>query len=71
MVARAIRPDNLAEIETEVSDDHVETTIDRPRTGSLHATIDDYLVNLIVADALHERIETETMTSTEPTETDQ
>jgi hypothetical protein len=51
-VAAAVEPDNTAEMETVVEADAavVETRIDRASTGGLHATVDDYLVNLHVAE---------------------
>jgi hypothetical protein len=48
-IAAAVRPDNTAEMETRVDGDAVETTITRTTTGGLHATVDDYVVNLSVA----------------------
>ena len=51
-VAAAVGPDNTTEMETVVEADAavVETRIDRASTGGLHATVDDYLVNLHVAE---------------------
>jgi hypothetical protein len=51
-VAGAVRPDNTAEMVTRVDDATVVTTIEREATGGLHATVDDYVVNLTVATAL-------------------
>jgi hypothetical protein len=48
-VAAALAPDNTAEMATRVDGATVETTIERPTTGGLSATIDDYVVNLRVA----------------------
>ncbi|WP_049925199.1 KEOPS complex subunit Pcc1 [Halopiger goleimassiliensis] len=50
-VARALRPDNTDEMETTVAEDgqRVVTRIERSTTGGLHATVDDYVVNLEVA----------------------
>jgi hypothetical protein len=36
-------------MDTQVADGTVETTISRETTGGLHATVDDYVVNLTVA----------------------
>lgn len=49
-VAAALRPDNTAEMTTRVADGAVVTDIERDSTGGLRATVDDYLVNLRVAD---------------------
>jgi tRNA threonylcarbamoyladenosine modification (KEOPS) complex Pcc1 subunit len=49
-VAAAVRPDNTAELTTRVEDGAVVTTIERETTSGLRATLDDYLVNLGVAE---------------------
>jgi hypothetical protein len=45
-LARALRPDNTTEMETAANRRRVVTTIEREETGGLHATVDDYVVNL-------------------------
>jgi hypothetical protein len=68
VIAGAIAPDNTAEMETVVEDSVVRTRIERDTTSGLAATVDDYVVNLIVAtrtvehaDAQHaNRTDTET-----------
>ncbi|WP_255191734.1 KEOPS complex subunit Pcc1 [Natronobeatus ordinarius] len=52
LVARAIQPDNTDEMATEVEGDAVVTRIERGTTGGLHATVDDYVVNLDVANTV-------------------
>lgn len=60
LVARSIAPDNTAEMETEVRDDHtIQTRIERESLGGIHTSIDDYVVNLGVAGELS----TETITT--------
>lgn len=49
-VARSITPDNTSEIATRTTDEQVITTITRESTGGLRTTMDDYVVNLSVAD---------------------
>lgn len=49
-VAGAIAPDNTAEIRTTADGATVRTRVERGTTGGLLATVDDYLVNLDVAD---------------------
>ena len=49
LVAASVRPDNTAEMETEVMDGAVVTRIEREDTSGLHSTVDDYVVNLTVA----------------------
>lgn len=57
LIARAISPDNTAEMETTVDDERaapssngaVVTRIERETTSGLQSTVDDYVVNLAVA----------------------
>lgn len=49
LVADSVRPDNTAEMETQVEGDTVVTHIERDDTSGLHSTVDDYVVNLTVA----------------------
>lgn len=49
-VAAALRPDNTSSIRTEPDDHCVRTAIERDTTGGLASTVDDYLVNLGVAE---------------------
>ena len=50
VVAAALVPDNTPEMETVVADDAIETTIARETTGGLRITVDDYVINLSVAE---------------------
>ena len=54
-IAATLRPDNTADMATVADGETVETTIDRPTTGGLRATADDYVVNLQVAAQLANR----------------
>ncbi len=49
-VAAAVTPDNTDEMETTVEDGAVLTRIERPTTSGLASTVDDYVVNLTVAE---------------------
>ena len=49
ILASSVRPDNTPEIDTQVDDNRIITTIERETTGGLRTTIDDYVVNLAVA----------------------
>ncbi|QDX41308.1 KEOPS complex subunit Pcc1 [Salarchaeum sp. JOR-1] len=49
LVANAVRPDNTAQMQTEVRDESVVTHIERPSVGGLRTTLDDYTVNVTVA----------------------
>jgi hypothetical protein len=48
-VTDAVRPDDTASMDTTTEDERIVTTIERETTGGLHATVDDYVVNLTVA----------------------
>ena len=51
-VAAALRPDNTDSVATAVDGDRVVTTVERETTGGLHSTVDDYVVNLTVAETV-------------------
>ena len=50
VVAAAIAPDNTPEMDTRVEEETVVTTVERTSTGGLQSTVDDYVVNLSVAE---------------------
>ncbi|QCJ47865.1 KEOPS complex subunit Pcc1 [Haloprofundus sp. MHR1] len=52
LVAAALAPDDTDEMTTTVSDDRIVTVIERETTGGLQATVDDYVVNLTVAETV-------------------
>ena len=49
-VAAALAPDNLRSMSTEAEDDRVITTITGTQLRSVIASMDDYLMNLAVAE---------------------
>lgn len=49
VIARALKPDNTDEMMTTADENTIETTIERPTTGGLRTTVDDYVTNLTVA----------------------
>ena len=51
-VARSISPDNLLGMEMSVTDEYVEMAIIDKPIRSLTASVDDYLMNLSIADEL-------------------
>ncbi|WP_299331701.1 KEOPS complex subunit Pcc1 [Haloplanus sp.] len=51
-IAAALRPDNTPSLSTSVTDDVVRTTVDRRTSGGLGSTVDDYVVNLTVAETV-------------------
>jgi len=55
LVAASLSPDDTDSMRTTVSDGRVTTRIERATTGGLQATVDDYVVNLSVADAVIDR----------------
>jgi len=57
-VARAVAPDNTASMTTRVEATTVTTEIDRDTTGGLQSTVDDYVVNLGVAEGVLEAVDT-------------
>lgn len=50
IVAAALAPDNTTEMATSVEGETIETTITRETTGGLRTTVDDYVVNLSMAE---------------------
>lgn len=54
VVAASLAPDNTESMTTTVRGSTVETAVARDRTGGLQSSVDDYVVNLTVADAVFE-----------------
>jgi hypothetical protein len=52
LVAAALRPDDTPEVRTTARDGAVVTRVERETTGGLARTVDDYAVNLRVAERL-------------------
>jgi hypothetical protein len=52
VVAAALAPDNTASMTTRVEGDRVVTDIERETTGGLQSSVDDYVVNVSVADTV-------------------
>ena len=59
-VAAALEPDNTEEMDTRVEDGRVATTVARDSPGGLRSTVDDYVVNLGVADGIADEHEPDT-----------
>jgi hypothetical protein len=70
-VAAAIRPDNTDSMRTSVTDDAVETVIERETTGGLQSTVDDYVVNLAVAESVTTAVRDGDARRTHTTDNDQ
>ena len=56
-VAAAVEPDNTDSMATVVEGSTLRTDIERETTGGLQTTVDDYVVNLGVAQAVIEAVE--------------
>ena len=52
LVAAALAPDNTSEMETTTEGDRVVTRIERDSTSGLQSTVDDYAVNVGVAERI-------------------
>lgn len=51
-VAAAVRPDNTDSMRTTVTNGHITTHIERETTGGLESSVDDYVVNVTVAETV-------------------
>lgn len=60
VVADALAPDNTESMTTVSDGATVHTTIDRETTGGLGSSIDDYVVNVHVAERITDTATTET-----------
>lgn len=65
-VVAALEPDNTAEMETRVHDQTIKTTITRETTGGLRTTLDDYVVNLSVAERVTRTVTERTAPTNDP-----
>ena len=52
LVADPVIPDNTDSMTTTVEGDSIVTVVERETTGGLQATVDDYVVNLTVAETV-------------------
>ena len=65
VVATALTPDNTESMQTTVEGDELVTTIERDSTGGLQSTVDDYVVNVTVAQTVIAATRTHTNTNHE------
>ena len=56
-IARAVAPDNTASMTTQVAAATVRTEIDRDTTGGLQSPVDDYVVNLGIAERVLDAVD--------------
>ena len=64
-VAAAVQTDNMSDIETVAQDNHVVTMITGTSFSRVIATVDDYLMNLTVADEMSTSKETKQISKVE------
>ncbi|WP_396613015.1 KEOPS complex subunit Pcc1 [Haloferax sp. S1W] len=64
-LAAALTPDNTDSMDTTVEGDELITTIERDSTGGLQSTVDDYVVNVTVAQTVIDATRTHTDTNHE------
>ncbi|WP_416839953.1 KEOPS complex subunit Pcc1 [Haloferax sp. DFSO52] len=65
IVAGALGPDNTDSMQMAVEGDELVTTIERDSTGGLQSTVDDYVVNVTVAETVIAATRTHTTTNYE------
>jgi len=58
-ILKALSPDNLRSMESEISDDKVAVRFHSEKIGSLLATIDDFLMNVKIGEGGEETLEKE------------
>jgi tRNA threonylcarbamoyladenosine modification (KEOPS) complex Pcc1 subunit len=54
---QALAPDNLRSMESEISDNKISVCFQSEKIGSLIATVDDFLMNLKIAEEVEETLE--------------
>jgi hypothetical protein len=54
VIAKSVEPDNLPNMRLSVSEDYIVTEIEVDEIGTLISTIDDYIMNLKIAESLVE-----------------
>ncbi|MEM2924218.1 MAG: KEOPS complex subunit Pcc1 [Methanocellales archaeon] len=54
VIAKSVEPDNLPNMRLNVSKDYIITEIEVDEIGTLISTIDDYIMNLRIAESLVE-----------------
>ncbi len=55
LVAAALAPDETESMATRIDGDTIACTVERPTTGGLRSTVDDYVVNLQIAERIVDR----------------
>jgi hypothetical protein len=52
VIARSLAPDNVSQIRTFINEDSATITFSSDRIGTILSSIDDYLMNAIIAEKL-------------------
>jgi tRNA threonylcarbamoyladenosine modification (KEOPS) complex Pcc1 subunit len=58
-ILKALSPDNLRSMESEMSDERVAVHFHSEKIGSLLATIDDFLMNVKIGEGVEQTLEKE------------
>lgn len=58
-ILKALSPDNLRSMESEISDEKVAVRFHSEKIGSLLATVDDFLMNVKIGEGVEQTLEKE------------
>ncbi|WP_440947896.1 KEOPS complex subunit Pcc1 [Methanosarcina sp. T3] len=58
-ILKALSPDNLRSMESEISDERVAVHFHSEKIGSLLATVDDFLMNVKIGEGVEQTLEKE------------
>jgi len=58
-ILKALAPDNLRSMESEISDERVAVRFHSEKIGSLLATVDDFLMNVKIGEGVEQTLEKE------------
>ncbi|AAM06798.1 TPA: hypothetical protein HA338_10620 [Methanosarcina acetivorans] len=58
-ILKALSPDNLRSMESEISDERVAVRFHSEKIGSLLATVDDFLMNVKIGEGVEQTLEKE------------
>lgn len=56
-ILRALSPDNLRSMESEISDRKIAVRFNSEKIGSLLATVDDFLMNVRIGEGIEQALE--------------
>ncbi|AKB32736.1 hypothetical protein MSSAC_2455 [Methanosarcina siciliae C2J] len=58
-ILKALSPDNLRSMESEISDERIAVRFHSEKIGSLLATVDDFLMNVKIGEGVEQTLEKE------------